>query len=83
MANNWRFAGNVPALKGLEAVLVSVLLERKYGLAPQEVVINPDHASLFLMTYLIREIDCPSVDSPVQPTELRELNQKHSNCFPI
>jgi hypothetical protein len=37
---NWRFAESISALKGLEAAMVNVLLERKYGLEPQEAVIN-------------------------------------------
>jgi hypothetical protein len=37
---NWRFAESIAALKGLEAALVNVLLKKKYGLKPQEAVIN-------------------------------------------
>ena len=37
---NWRFAESVSALKGLEATLINVLLGRKYGESPQEVVID-------------------------------------------
>lgn len=37
---NWRFAESISALKGLEAAMVNVLLKRKYGLEPQEVMIN-------------------------------------------
>lgn len=37
---NWRFAESMSALKGLEAAMVNVLLQRKYGLEPQEAVIN-------------------------------------------
>lgn len=37
---NWRFAESVSALKGLEAATVNALLKRKYGLDPQEVVID-------------------------------------------
>jgi hypothetical protein len=37
---NWRFAESISALKGLEAAMVNVLLKRKYGLEPQEAVIN-------------------------------------------
>jgi hypothetical protein len=40
IAINWRFAESVSALKGLEAAIVNVLLKRKYGLGPQEVVID-------------------------------------------
>jgi hypothetical protein len=37
---NWRFAESISALKGLEAAMVNVLLKRKYGMGPQEAVIN-------------------------------------------
>jgi hypothetical protein len=37
---NWRFAESISSLKGLEATLLNVLLARKYGVEPQEVVIN-------------------------------------------
>lgn len=37
---NWRFAESISALKGLEASMINVLLERKYGVEPQEAVIN-------------------------------------------
>lgn len=37
---NWRFAESISALKGLEAAMTNVLLQRKYGLEPQDAVIN-------------------------------------------
>jgi hypothetical protein len=37
---NWRFAESISALKGLEAAMTNVLLKRKYGLEPQEAVID-------------------------------------------
>jgi hypothetical protein len=37
---NWRFAESVSALKGLEAAMVNVMLKQKYGVEPQEAVIN-------------------------------------------
>ncbi|KAH8690556.1 alpha-methylacyl-CoA racemase [Talaromyces proteolyticus] len=82
MAINWRFAESVSALKGLEAILLNVLLSRKYGLTHQEVVINTDHAQLFLMSCLIQEVNPAAPDSPIMPTELRELNSKYSQYFP-
>ncbi|KAJ4366163.1 hypothetical protein N0V83_007798 [Neocucurbitaria cava] len=54
---NWRFAESISSLKGLEAAMVNVLLKRKYGLQPQEVVINTDHAQLFFMSILLNKID--------------------------
>lgn len=37
---NWKFAESVSSLKGLEATMLNVLLARKYGVEPQEVIIN-------------------------------------------
>ena len=37
---NWRFAESISALKGLEAAMINVLLKRKYGLEPQEAIID-------------------------------------------
>lgn len=37
---NWRFAESISALKGLEAAMINVLLQRKYGVEAQEAVIN-------------------------------------------
>ncbi|XPS72553.1 hypothetical protein M3J09_004716 [Ascochyta lentis] len=54
---NWRFAESMSALKGLEAAMVNVLLQRKYGLEPQEAVINTDHAQLFFMSILLNVVD--------------------------
>ncbi|KAF1349427.1 hypothetical protein EJ07DRAFT_159778 [Lizonia empirigonia] len=47
---SWRFAESISALKGLEAAMTNVLLQRKYGLEPQEAVINT-----YLVYYLILE----------------------------
>ncbi|KAF2751320.1 CoA-transferase family III [Sporormia fimetaria CBS 119925] len=54
---NWRFAESISSLKGLEAAMVNVLLKRKYGVEPQEAVINTDHAQLFIMSVLLWTID--------------------------
>lgn len=37
---NWRFAESAASLKGLEATMINVLLKRKYGLDPQEVIVD-------------------------------------------
>jgi len=78
---NWRFAESVASLKGLEAILINVLLGRKYGLAPQRVIINTDHAQLFFMSALLLEVD-PEENSPVQPTPIRGLTTKYAQYFP-
>ncbi|XPS80122.1 hypothetical protein M3J09_012083 [Ascochyta lentis] len=54
---NWRFAESIAALKGLEAAMINVLLQRKYGVEAQEAVINTDHAQLFFMSILLNTID--------------------------
>lgn len=82
IAINWRLAESVAALKGLEAILLNILLVRKYQLPPQEIVIDTDHAQLFLMSIFVVEVDPPSIDSPVRPTELRDLSAAHANHFP-
>ena len=82
MAINWRLAESVAALKGFEAIMVNLLLSRKYNFTPQAVTINTDHAQLFLMSFFLLEIDPPSLTSPIRPTELRELNNAHSKYFP-
>ena len=45
---NWRFAEAAASLKGLEASIVNVLLQRKYGCEAQAVTIDTDHATLFM-----------------------------------
>lgn len=45
---NWRYAESISSLKGLEASMINVLLKRKYGVEPQEVVINTCVSSITL-----------------------------------
>lgn len=40
LAINWRFAESVSALKGFEAVMINVLLKKKYDVEPKQVTIN-------------------------------------------
>jgi hypothetical protein len=40
LAINWRFAESISALKGLEAVFLNALLVEKYGVEPQEIVVD-------------------------------------------
>ncbi|KAK7956000.1 CoA-transferase family III domain-containing protein [Apiospora aurea] len=59
---NWRFAESIAALKANEATVINILLQRKYGLEkPAGVVINTDHAQLFIMSALLWTLD-PSGD---------------------
>lgn len=44
---NWRFAESISSLKGLEATMLNILLAKKYGVDPQEVVINT-YAPIFI-----------------------------------
>lgn len=70
---NWRFAESISALKGFEAAMINVLLQRKYDTEPQEAIVNTsvptsllysiitnkssDHAQLFFMSVLLNTID--------------------------
>lgn len=40
LAINWRFTESAAALKGLEAVMINMLLKKKYGVKPVEVFIK-------------------------------------------
>ena len=53
---NWRFAESIAALKATEGIMMNALLEQKYGVEPQEVVINIDHAQLFMISCLLTTI---------------------------
>jgi hypothetical protein len=61
---NWRLAESISALKGLEAAMINVLLKRKYGLPPQEAVIDTDHAQLFFMSILLNTLDPKTATNP-------------------
>jgi hypothetical protein len=37
---NWRFAESISALKGFQGTMLNVLLNRKYGMDYQEILIN-------------------------------------------
>lgn len=54
---NWRFAEAVASLKGLESCLVNALIRQKYNAELQDVTIDTDHATLFIMTAGIWTID--------------------------
>ncbi|ESK89134.1 CAIB/BAIF family enzyme [Moniliophthora roreri MCA 2997] len=54
---NWRFAESISAIKGSQACMVNVLLKKKYGISPQKVIINTDHACLIFMSYALSQID--------------------------
>ncbi|EMR82315.1 hypothetical protein ACHAP3_005055 [Botrytis cinerea] len=54
---NWRFAESISSIKALEATVLLSLLKKKYGVEPKEVIINTDHAQLFIMSTLLWEIN--------------------------
>ncbi|KIM36718.1 hypothetical protein M413DRAFT_77989 [Hebeloma cylindrosporum] len=54
---NWRFAESISAIKGFQAAMLNVLLKKKYGVEYQKVVINTDHAQLFIMSVMLPVID--------------------------
>jgi hypothetical protein len=73
----WRFAESAAALKGLEACLLNALLMRKYTLtSPARVTINTDHASLFIMSPFLVELD-PS--EAINTTSLFESQAKFAS----
>lgn len=78
---NWRFAESVASLKGLEAVLLQELIQRRYGKGPFTVTIDTDHAQLFFMSALLVEVS-PDPMAPIQPTPIRELTEKYAAYFP-
>ena len=82
LPGNWRLAEAVSSLKALEATLVNVLLNRKYGLEPQHVTINTDHASLFIMSTLLWTIDPDPGGENTSAGSIREANPKLAKYFP-
>lgn len=75
---NWRFAECMSALKALEASMLSLLLQRKYGVSPREVTINTDHAPLFFMSCLIAQL----VDDNGQPQPYDVFSSAAGTLFP-
>ncbi|THU96254.1 CoA-transferase family III [Dendrothele bispora CBS 962.96] len=53
---NWRFAESMAALRGFEGAMLNILLNKKYGIPYQKIVINTDHASLLFMEFMYSEI---------------------------
>ncbi|KAI1394473.1 CoA-transferase family III domain-containing protein [Hypoxylon trugodes] len=53
---NWRFAESMAALKAFEATMLNYLITRKYKVAPIDVTINTDHASLFFMSPMLARV---------------------------
>lgn len=53
---NWRFAESIAVLKATEGIMINALLMAKYGLEAQEIVIDTDHAQLFILSCLLTSI---------------------------
>ncbi|KPI34741.1 Succinate--hydroxymethylglutarate CoA-transferase [Cyphellophora attinorum] len=81
LAVSWRFAESTSALLGLEAILINVLLGRRYNLEAQDVTIDTDHASLFIMSPYLVELE-PDADADIVPTSLFESQAKFAKYFP-
>lgn len=79
---NWRLAEAVSSLKALEATLVDVILQRRYGLEPHQITINTDHASLFIFSTLLWTIDPVDGGENISPNSLREANKNLFKYFP-
>ncbi|KAL7953753.1 putative L-carnitine dehydratase [Trichoderma compactum] len=79
---NWRLAEAISSLKALEAALVDVILQRRYGLEPHRVTINTDHASLFIFSTLLWTIDPSEGGENISPNNLRQANAKLCKYFP-
>ncbi|KAK3323243.1 CoA-transferase family III domain-containing protein [Cercophora scortea] len=54
---NWRFAESISAIKAYEAIVLNLLLQKKYGLDPVSIKINTDHAQLFIFSPLLWTLD--------------------------
>ncbi|KAE8373504.1 CoA-transferase family III [Aspergillus bertholletiae] len=54
---NWKFAESIASLKAFEGAMLSVLLQRKYGVEFPEIVIDTDRAQLFIMSAMTWVID--------------------------
>ncbi|KAK3701816.1 hypothetical protein LTR37_015238 [Vermiconidia calcicola] len=79
---NWRFAEAVSSLKGLEATLVNLLQSRKYNTEPQNVTIDTDHATLFIMSAGIWTIDPGEGGLNINAINLRAPSPQLVKFFP-
>ncbi|KAF1984846.1 CoA-transferase family III [Aulographum hederae CBS 113979] len=79
---NWRFAESVSALKGLEAAMLLAFVKRKYGADVGEVVINTDHAQLFVMSTLVWTIEKDGSEASKKDAYLPEDKAGTGTVFP-
>ncbi|KAF5318622.1 hypothetical protein D9619_010978 [Psilocybe cf. subviscida] len=54
---NWRFAESISAIKGFYGSMLNVLMKKKYDIDYQKIVIDTDHAQLFIMSIQMPVID--------------------------
>ena len=66
---NWRFAESVAVLKALEGIMINALLEKKYSVEAQDVVVNIDHAQLFIVSCLLTQIQAKGVEGGMVETQ--------------
>ncbi|KAF1812013.1 CoA-transferase family III [Eremomyces bilateralis CBS 781.70] len=74
---NWRFAESISSLKGLEATMINILLKRKYNVDAKEVVINTDHAQLFVMSAFLWVLDPDGEKVPFGSPQKNALKEKY------
>ncbi|KAK6954258.1 hypothetical protein Daesc_004225 [Daldinia eschscholtzii] len=70
---NWRFAESISAMKAFEATMLNYLITKKYGVAPSNVRINTDHASLFIMSPLLARVVKDGSPVQIHPTSKEAL----------
>ncbi|KAI1651762.1 CoA-transferase family III [Daldinia loculata] len=74
---NWRFAESISAMKAFEATMLNYLITKKYNVAPSNVSINTDHASLFFMSPFVA---CVVKDG--SPVQMNPFSKEISEWFP-
>ncbi|KAI0846762.1 CoA-transferase family III [Daldinia vernicosa] len=74
---NWRFAESISAIKAFEATMLNYLITKKYNVAPSNVSINTDHASLFFMSPFLARVVKDS-----RPVRINLFSKEISEWFP-
>lgn len=79
---NLRFAESISSLKALEASLLGLVLEMKYGVLPQKVEINTDHAQLFIMSFALWVLDPAGANMSAGTMRTVEGRKQLARYFP-
>ncbi|TLD14458.1 hypothetical protein PspLS_11222 [Pyricularia sp. CBS 133598] len=79
---NLRFAESISSLKALEASLLNLVLEMKYGVLPKKVEINTDHAQLFIMSFALWVLDPAGVNINAGTIRTAEGRAQLARYFP-